>query len=229
MNEARRSPITCDEFDALLPDLFEDALDERVRASADAHASQCARCRGLLSDLAELRGEASRLPVLKPSHDLWDNISARIETPPIAFNERTVAARRSVRARLAAAAVILVAVTAGATWIIARRDIAPAVVASVPSVAPQQDTTGAVSFRLASAYDDEIAALRKRMAEHPAVLDSATARVIAANLRIIDDAIARVRVALDAAPANLLLSQQLMRAYDMKLNTLRQIAALQSD
>jgi hypothetical protein len=48
-------------------------------------------------------------------------------------------------------------------------------------------------------------------------------------MRSIDDAIARVRLAVDAAPSNALLAQQLARAYDMKLSTLRLIATMQTE
>jgi hypothetical protein len=141
---------------------------------------------------------------------------------------------------LAAAAVALMAGTATVTWNIARRQVmAPA--AAVASVA-FDDTLAADStvagdhaqlvsnvespaLQLAATYDVQINAMRALLAKRPA-LDSATARLLAENLRVIDDAIARVRVALDSMPSSALLSQQLVRAYDMKLNTLRQYAAI---
>jgi hypothetical protein len=224
---APRSGINCEECDVLLPGFLDGELDASPRAVFDAHVAGCARCRGLIADLTELREDAARLPVLKPSRDLWDGISARIETPAIALHD---GARRSPRSglRIAAAAALLVATTATATWTIARRSLAVPE-AGTNAVAAGQGDASASSFRVAAAYDGEIAEMRRLVENRPQALDSATARVLAINLRVIDDAIARVREALDRAPSNALLAQQLARAYDMKLNTLRQFAEMGSE
>jgi hypothetical protein len=183
----------------------------------------------LREDLLELRAEAARLPVLKPSRDLWNDISARIETPALTFGSGR-AGGRSVRLAwsLAAAAVVLMAASAGIAWNVATTRATEQIAAIAPAdsmfVAPT-----APSFRVAAAYDAEIASLRQVLAERAATMDSATVQMLALNLKVIDDAIARVRGALDSLPASTLLSQQLVQAYDMKLNTLRQVAALQTD
>lgn len=233
------TPMTCDEFDALLPDLVDEALDGVARARAATHSSACARCRGLANDLRELRAEAGRLPVLRPSRDLWDGISARIETPPVSIDGRRVARWWAHPARLAAAAALLVAGTATVTWNVARQ--APASQASqagdaggaggevtdTPVFALEPDGVVATPVsRVEAAYSPEIAELRALLAQSPRALDSVTARVIEDNLRIIDEAIARTRAALEAAPTNRLLAHQLARAYDAKLSTLRRIAAM---
>ncbi|HYV97993.1 MAG TPA: hypothetical protein VE967_11100 [Gemmatimonadaceae bacterium] len=221
------SSFNCDAFDALLPDLVEDNVVEGARRAAEAHAAGCARCRSLLADLTEIRADAARLPVLKPSRDLWDGISARIETPAIDFQQHGARQQR-VRWQMAAAAVALVTVTASATWMIARQASESR---TVPETALASNSAPADTspFRLVAAYDDEISALRKRLADRPGGIDSATNALITQNFRVIDEAIARVRIALDSAPSNALLEHQLRRAYDAKLNTLRQIAALQTD
>ena len=82
------NPMTCDEFDVLLPDVLEETIDAGSRAAAEGHLATCARCRSLLNDLKELQSEAARLPALSPSHDLWGGISARIETPAIELRDR---------------------------------------------------------------------------------------------------------------------------------------------
>jgi predicted anti-sigma-YlaC factor YlaD len=243
MNAPRQpgTPLTCDEFDALLGDLLDGDLDSSAQGAANAHSAQCARCRGLVTDLSEIRDDAARLPVLGPSRDLWEGISARIETPAIGIAGAASRRGRLTMTQFAAAASILVAVTAGVTWTVANRDATEQTTIAAPfALEPASDsgttlvqgaaTSGeTTAFRVAAAYDHEIAALRATLASRPRALDSATARVLATNLRIIDDAIARVRVALDSLPSNAMLSQQLARAYDMKLNTLRQIAAIASE
>jgi hypothetical protein len=190
------------------------------------------------TEFAELRTQAAQLPPLRPSRDLWDGIAARIETPTIALNTRS--APRSAwlaPSRLVAAAALLVAVTAGATWQLATRSTATAasdavVTATALSVTaepvPVEGAAVTPVSRVSSAYDQEIAQLRTILEQSTLELDEKTVRVVAENLRVIDDAIAAARQALAADPASALLSQQLAGAYDMKLDLLRRLAALSS-
>jgi hypothetical protein len=178
----------------------------------------------LLTDLRELQNEAARLPALSPSHDLWDGISARIETPAIELRDRPSALAWWQKPQwLAVAASVLVALTAGTTWMISQRVTAPS--QTVAAVAAGRTP----SAEVAAAYNADIAKLTTLVSAHPPAVDSATARVLASSMRSIDSAIARVRTALDAAPANLALARQLAHAYDMKLNTLRLIASMQTE
>jgi len=218
-------PLRCDEFDALLSDYLEDALGERDQHNAEAHVAGCARCRGLVVDLAELRDEAARLPELKPTHDLWEGIASRIDAPAIVLGDRRVTWQ--ARARLAAAAVLLVATTATITWKIAHND--GTVITAVDSPAGASPQVTLTSYGIAASYDKRIAEIRQILDRKPSGLDSSTMRVLAINLRVIDEAIARVRAALDSMPANKMLSQKLTRAYELKLNTLRQFAAMSTE
>ena len=220
------TPYTCDDFDASLAALIEDELDSVARAATEAHAAGCVRCAGLLADLSEIRADAARLPVLRPSRDLWDGIASRIEPPVIALPQPGVLHAWQHPSRLAAAAVLLIVATATVTWTVARQGAEPPVDgASLAAVA--DDATPAA--RLVAAYDPEIAELRAMLAERGPSLDTATARVLEENLRIIDDAIARSRAALDQTPANAFLARQLARAYDQKLHTLRRIASMPAE
>jgi hypothetical protein len=185
----------------------------------------CARCRGLVVDLAELRDEAARLPELKPTHDLWDGIASRIDAPAIGLGDRRVTWQ--ARARLAAAAVVLVAATATITWRIAHNDVTVVTAVDSPVGASPQVTL--TSYGIAASYDKRIAEIRQILDRKPSGLDSSTMRVLAINLRVIDEAIARVRAALDSMPSNKMLSQKLTRAYELKLNTLRQFAAMSTE
>lgn len=220
-------PIKCEEFEALLSDYLEDALDERDQLNAEAHVAGCARCRGLVVDLVELREEAARLPELKPTHDLWDGIAARIDAPATTLGDRRVTWQS--RARLAAAAVVLVAATAGITWTVARRPATLVTASSDTTTGVPDGIVTLTSNSIAANYDSSITAIRQIIARKQGGLDSSTMRVLAINLRVIDEAIARVRNALDSMPSNKLLSQKLTRAYELKLNTLRQFAAMSTE
>ena len=77
------SDMTCAEFDAALPDYLEGTLDERLRAAVQKHLSECVRCTSLVRDLEKIQKDASALPDLVPSRDLWQGIEARISAPVI--------------------------------------------------------------------------------------------------------------------------------------------------
>jgi hypothetical protein len=75
-------------------------------------------------------------------------------------------------------------------------------------------------------YGKEIEMLQRIVTDRRTQLDSATIAVIERNLRIIDAAIAQSKAALLKDPASLLLSDQLTRALDKKVELLRTAAML---
>ena len=75
-------------------------------------------------------------------------------------------------------------------------------------------------------YGKEIDMLQRIVTDRRTQLDSATIAVIERNLRIIDGAIAQSRAALLKDPASMLLSDQLTRALDKKVELLRTAAML---
>lgn len=146
-------PMTCDGVADQLASYLEGELAEPMRLELEAHAASCDACSSLLADLDAIRHEASTLPVLEPSRDLWAGIAARIEAPVRSIEDsrqaRTTTVRRTwLRPGLAAAALILA--TAGVThyftraWLGANR---PVVVSEPPRVArvtpaPESEPTG---------------------------------------------------------------------------------------
>ncbi|HKW09083.1 MAG TPA: zf-HC2 domain-containing protein [Gemmatimonadaceae bacterium] len=115
------SKVSCDEFGDRLADLLERDLDETTRAALESHALSCGDCGPLLADVRKLRIDASSLPVLAPRRDLWDGIAARIDAPVIPLRSRDVApSKRAARwprwASMAAAAVLLIALTSTSTY-----------------------------------------------------------------------------------------------------------------
>jgi hypothetical protein len=112
----------CDTFAERLVDLLERDVDESTRAALEAHALACGDCGALLCDLRKLRIDASNLPMLAPSRDLWEGISQRIDAPVIPLHagatERGAAPIRPWRrwASASAAAALLMAATAASTY-----------------------------------------------------------------------------------------------------------------
>ena len=132
--------IHCDEFAERLADLLEREVDEPTRAALEAHALSCADCGSALADVRKLRIDASNLPALEPSRDLWQGIARRIDAPVIPLPTRENGFVRRERrwghwAPMAAAAAVLVALTSLTTYYLTiRSHVAPTTMASYPPV-----------------------------------------------------------------------------------------------
>jgi hypothetical protein len=163
-------PLDCAAVDARLADYLDDeppsALTADERAAVDHHVAACARCRPLVRDLRALADSAAALPELAPPRDLWDDIAPRLaarapagqpaaaddsarvlpfqvrhlrHTPP--SDQRRGATHVTWPRRwLAAAAVALVTVSAGTTYLATRAATAPAGRTQVAAV-PARPTT----------------------------------------------------------------------------------------
>ena len=119
------SDMTCEAFDAALPDYLEGTVDDSLRASIEMHLRECLRCAGLVRDIENIRKEASALPDLAPSRDLWEGIETRIAAPVIALPARPERDRRLAPAWMGIAAAALVVSTAGITYRLTARSLAP--------------------------------------------------------------------------------------------------------
>jgi anti-sigma factor RsiW len=128
--------MTCEAFDAALPDYIEDALDDSTRRAVDAHLRECLRCAGLVRDLENIRKEAAALTDLVPARDLWAGIEARIAAPviPLARPERP---RRFAPAWMGIAAAALVVATAGITYQLTSRSLRSGPDARIAQTTPQ--------------------------------------------------------------------------------------------
>jgi hypothetical protein len=243
-------PLICAAFEALIPDLLEGTLDAKSRERMDAHRLDCDACDSIVADLLDIRQQAANLPTLTPSRDLWSGIESRIQTEIVEFPRTpmpgevlAVVATASPQTadhrpqpglgnrgragwRIAAAASLLVAATAGITWSIASR----------AGTASQftTDSLASVNSGLAvpvsatpmeESYDREISDLRRLVDEHRADMDSVTAAVLDRNLKVIDEAIAESKAALESSPESAFLLGRLNDAYATKLRTLRGVVA----
>ena len=124
------SNMTCEAFDTALPDYLEGALDDSLRASIEMHLRECVRCAGLVRDIENIRKEASALPDIVPARDLWEGIEARIAAPVIPLAARPERQRRLAPAWMGVAAAALIVSTAGITYMLTTRSLAPAQSAS---------------------------------------------------------------------------------------------------
>lgn len=147
------STMTCEAFDAALPDYLEDTLDDSLRASVEMHLRECVRCASVVRDIENIRKEAAALPDLVPARDLWEGIEARIAAPVIPLAARPERQRRFAPAWMGVAAATLVVSTAGITYLLTARSIRSGTEGRVAQTTPRQSpaqggnnsTTGAVA------------------------------------------------------------------------------------
>lgn len=192
----------------------------------ELHRAECAACRTLWTELESISAEAARLPLLTPSRDLWRGIESRISASSPRAGRRFYSTQTF---RLAIAASLLVMVSSAITWRVATSPATTSAVAALPADAanPVENALHLASFNASvSQMDREIAALQVIMAERRAELEPQTVAVLEASLRLIDQAIAESRAALEADPASQFLTTQFTRAYTSKLTLLRDAATL---
>lgn len=180
---------------------------------------------------ARLRAALERLPSeVEPERDLWPSIRARIEQGRVQPLRGGDEARSSARTmpwytaprRLAAAAVLLVTLTATATWYATTpRDTARSVdgSAAAPAVAPTADPAAALA--IFASYERSADELSASLDRRSAGLDARTLAVLERTLRTIDGAIAEAREALATDPSNPAVQAFVAAAYRQKLDFLR--------
>lgn len=115
--------MTCGVLDERLADFLEGDLDARARQAVESHIATCARCAALVRELRAIAHDARTLAPLAPSRDLWSGIASGIEAEVIALPARGGTARwatssTSRRMSSGALAAGLVAITAGATYLL---------------------------------------------------------------------------------------------------------------
>ncbi len=211
----------------LLSDFAEARLEGTGRSAVEDHLAACAACRNEVEWIRTLRAEARALPEeVAPANDLWPGIRGRIEAP-----ERIRTVRFPV-AWLAAAAVLLVALSSALTLQLARTGPGlPGTAANVPG-APAE-----APARFASLGEEAVTTLEEAWAPTLRELEAAlvrnrdqlrpeTLQVLEENLRIIDQAIRDAREALAADPASAGAARALNGMYETRAHVLRQAAML---
>jgi anti-sigma factor RsiW len=244
-----------EEWTDQLSDYLDDELQEGERAAVEAHLQECAPCTTVLNDLKRVvaLGHAAANAARPPQTDLWSGVASRGRglgrtlTGPVPTRQpRRVSFTMT---ELAAAAVLLIGVSAGVSWRLhpslagrleglrddsasANRDRGASMGAdsSAGSSADLQvrpDDVRAAPVSLADdQYDAAVADLEKALKQGRGKLDASTIAIVEQNLQTIDQAIAQAREALAADPANSYLSGHLFEARRRKLDLLRRATAL---
>ena len=215
---------------------LDDDLNPSERRALEAHVGTCAVCAAELDELRRLVAYAGTVASsdVPPPSDLWPGIEARIarvHQPAPAPRDVGAPSRVSLSvAQLAAAAVLLIGVSAGTAWFI-RGGVArtPAIIPSAihaevePTPAP--DAVRPVNFADAQ-YDAAVSDLELALMERRNDLNPRTVEILERNLKLIDAAIAQARQALEEDPGNAYLNRHLVESRRRKLDLLRRAAAI---
>lgn len=229
-----------------LSDYLDDELEAAERAAVDAHLRECADCSAVLNDLRRViaLAQAAAADARPPQADLWTGVAGRIDR---IRQPRRVSLTVT---QLAAAAVLVAAVSGGLVWQfggskgLRDQTSAPDGVAQGFPASPERGTRdggladGSAAAGAESAvaivgvsladdqYDAAVADLERALKQGRGKLDQATIAVVEQNLQTIDQAIAQAREALASDPANSYLSGHLVEARRRKLDLLRRATAL---
>jgi hypothetical protein len=219
-----------DQWTARLSDYTDDELTPAEREALELHLAECGECERTVADLRRVKMRAGALAERAPERDLWPGIAARIGLAALAPSRTRPVPRRWAftfsMPQLAAAAVVLLLVGAGTTWVAIGsfgRPTAP-VGASGPKLGPAP--AGAQVFAGSGAYEAAVVDLQRVMDANRSRLDTSTVRVIEESLRTIDRAIGRARAALAADPSDVYLNAHLAETMRRKLELMRHAAAL---
>lgn len=212
-----------------LSDYIDGELGDAERAALESHLARCSSCRTTLEELRQVVTAAASLQDREPANDLFPAILQKIRAGddavvvPIA---RAGTARRFTFSipQLAAAAIAVMTLSAGAAWLAARPDspTTPAVAVTAPAEpADAGDMAAEFVSDTRSTYDAAIEGLEQTLAEQRDQLDPETVEVIERNLAVIDTAIAEARAALENDPSNAYLYRHLDNTLNKKIDLLR--------
>jgi predicted anti-sigma-YlaC factor YlaD len=202
--------MTCDEARERIDGWLRGELSRADSAALETHAAGCAECQTDLDAVRLLGTPLRQLPgTIEPAADLWPGIERRL-TPRVGLARRRLALPAWV---LAAAAVVLIVVSATGTALLLR---------GRASAGTPARGIAALEAQYAVASNDLTAALMRARPN----LAPGTAATIERSLAVIDSALAESRRALAHDPNNLVLEQLVVAAWRQKLDLLRRAGAI---
>lgn len=213
-----------------LNDLVDGVLSPADNDTAELHARECAACGNTLATLRATVSSAGALPdSLTPPDDLWGEVRGTIEARKVARLPSGTGYPGSrgwwvTPGRLAVAAVVLVAATAGLTGIVMNARSPETVVdrgAAVVAVAASWQASE-------REFQASVLELREQLAALHDHLSPETLVKVERALATIDLAIAEGREALLRDPANTALSELVASNYRQKIELLRRVTQLAS-
>jgi negative regulator of sigma E activity len=211
----------------LLSALVDGELTGDALAEAERHVAACAECRAAYEDLRRVAREARALEDRPPARDLWGGIAARISgataVVPLAGRRRRFT---FTLPQLAAAALVLVTVSAGGAVLLTRGSAGTGLTGQGAPAALAAPLAATASAKGIESYAAAIRDLEAALAARSPQLDTATVRAVRQSLAVIDVAIRQAEAALAQDPNSLYLNNHLEHALDRKLELLRRVTTL---
>jgi anti-sigma factor RsiW len=213
----------------LLSSYVDDDVSALERMRVESHLAQCEQCRADVEGLRRVVRRAASLDDVPPSNDLWAGIESRLHSAdtsdvvPFAPRRRRFA---FTMPQLAAAAAVIVMVSAGGASILMRNTALPTTTGTTDRGVMAIPVNATPEAQISAGYDAPIRELQQTLQQRRGQLDTSTVRVIEQSLTVIDAAIRQAKTALAKDPNNPYLNGHLQRAFDRKLDLLRQAATL---
>lgn len=219
-----------DQWTNRLSEYLDGELNASERQAFESHLATCAACGQTLDELRRVVTRAGTLEDRPPARDLWSGVARRIgvsvPNAVVDLNERRRRRFSFTMPQLAAAAVVLISASGAGVWA-ALNSARPSAVGSQPTVESRTPTANLIAWVDSNqAYDASVAQLQQVLETGRGQLDTATVRVLEANLHIIDQAIAQARAALTKDPGSAYLSLHLAQTMRTKLELLRRAQAI---
>ena len=222
--------MNCSDYSEAIAESADGALDPATQRALERHVEGCPACRALVADLRTIQAAAFTLDRHEPHPHVLAALRARVASEALpASRGRLFAwpASRTAWAGWAAAAVLVIATTAG---------IYPLLQTTTPHADDQPaaaeqtgDPVASVVQELEAAaghYDKAIHDLEQIARSDNGALDPQLAGVLQKNLQVIDQAIGESRAALKAQPASPDAQESLFDAMRSKVALLQQTVEL---
>jgi len=237
--------MSCNRYRDAIHELVDGTLGPVRRAELQTHLDVCPECVALVADLQKIRDAAATLDPVQPRDHVWMQIAGRLRQE----GRVTVAApsRHRHLAVFAMAAALVLAI-AGSLYVLRLTDTPPPTNtattenpgattpvsndATARGNAVSSDAVQSITDDLAAAdqhYQSAISKLQDIAKASGGSLDPDTAAVIDENHKIIDQAIAESRNALQSAPQSAPAQHSLFEALSQKVTLLQSTIALMNE
>jgi hypothetical protein len=215
--------MTHDVIRHLLDDYVTGELTEDARAPVAEHIAGCEICSAEVESLRQILARAAELPKsIEPPAEAWSTIRQTIERDTDALTQRrSFAGYRWTPWAMAAAGLVVAALSSGGTFLYVMRDGRDMAVSSQPTT-PGETPPNLAAFTLEeNNYLRTASTLQDLLDSQQAALAPETIAQLKASLRTIDEAILEARNALARDPANRILVEMLSASYRQKVDLLR--------
>lgn len=216
--------MTHDVIKHLLDDYVTGELTEDARAPVAEHIAGCEICSAEVESLKQMLARAAALPKsIEAPVDAWLGIRQIIERDRNALApSRSLASRSWTPLAVAAAGLVVAALSSGGTFLYLTRDLRDLPASSSPALARGETLANLAAFTLEeNNYLRTASMLQDLLDSQQGALAPETVAQLRASLRTIDEAILEARNALARDPANRMLVEMLSASYRQKVDLLR--------